>query len=79
MVKSIRSVQISTDAERVPALMHENQFRRRSQEAAHSGLVDCGLGAAEVNYAAIPADLLETIFVVVRNTRRPEYVSDFAD
>jgi hypothetical protein len=24
-----------------------------------------------VNYAAIPADLLETIFVVVRNTRSP--------
>jgi hypothetical protein len=28
-------------------------------------LVDFGLGAAEVNYAAIPTDLLERIFVVV--------------
>ena len=43
---------------------HQSRFR----------LVDSGLGAAEVNYAAIPADLLERIFVVVRNTRRTEYV-----
>jgi hypothetical protein len=38
---------------------------------------ESGLGAAEGNYAATPAYLLESIFVVVRNTRRTEYVSDF--
>jgi hypothetical protein len=39
----------------------------RGSHQSRFWLVDFGLGAAEVNYAAIPADLLERIFVVVRN------------
>lgn len=38
----------------------------------------CGSVINPVNYIAVPEDLLERIFVVVRNTRRTEYDSQFA-
>jgi hypothetical protein len=47
----------------------EVRFESRACQQLQFRLVDSGFGAAEANYAAIPADLLERIFAVVLETR----------